>query len=248
MSQYQQPEYLGQRETVGTLAYAAPEATRGSFIRKTYLHLLGAVLALAAIDTAILTLVPAETLNAIFGTVLGGQWGWLIVLGAFMLVSWIAESMARSATSIGIQYAGLSLYVVAQAVILVPLLWIATTVPAFDGILFQALVITVVMFGSLTAFVMLTGYNFGFLRGILMIVGIGAMIGIIGSIAFGFTLGLWFTVLMIAFACGSILYQTSAVMHDYRIGQHVAASLALFAAVALLFWYVLRLLMSLRNE
>ena len=32
-----------------------------------------------------------------------------------------------------------------------------------------------------------------------------------------------------------------------EIGQHVAASLALFASVALLFWYILRLFMSSRD-
>ena len=37
-------------------------------------------------------------------------------------------------------------------------------------------------------------------------------------------------------------------LHPYRIGQHVAASLALFAAVALLFWYVLRLVMSMSSR
>ena len=53
---------------------------------------------------------------------------------------------------------------------------------------------------------------------------------------------------MIAFACGWILYDTSNVLHHYRIGQHVAASLALFASVALMFWYVLRLLISLNRD
>jgi FtsH-binding integral membrane protein len=53
---------------------------------------------------------------------------------------------------------------------------------------------------------------------------------------------------MIVFACGYILYDTSNVIHRYRIGQHVAASLALFASVALLFYYVLRLLMQLNRR
>jgi FtsH-binding integral membrane protein len=38
------------------------------------------------------------------------------------------------------------------------------------------------------------------------------------------------------------------VLHHYRVGQHVAASLALFASVALLFWYILQLLMSLTSR
>jgi FtsH-binding integral membrane protein len=52
---------------------------------------------------------------------------------------------------------------------------------------------------------------------------------------------------MIAFACGYILYDTSNVMLHYRTTQHVAAALALFASVMLLFWYVLRVLLERRR-
>jgi FtsH-binding integral membrane protein len=37
-------------------------------------------------------------------------------------------------------------------------------------------------------------------------------------------------------------------IHHYQPGQHVAASLALFASVALLFWWILRLIMSLQRD
>ena len=49
---------------------------------------------------------------------------------------------------------------------------------------------------------------------------------------------------MIALACGNILYSTSHILHHYHIGQHVTAALALFAAVALLYRYILQLFMS----
>ncbi len=49
---------------------------------------------------------------------------------------------------------------------------------------------------------------------------------------------------MIAFAGAAILYDTSNVLHHYPEDRHVAAALELFASVALLFWYVLRLFMS----
>ena len=70
---------------------------------------------------------------------------------------------------------------------------------------------------------------------------------IVVSIIFQFAMGPIFTYAMIALACGYILYHTSNVMLHYRIGQHVAASLALFASVALLFWYILQLFLSRRN-
>ena len=70
---------------------------------------------------------------------------------------------------------------------------------------------------------------------------------VVGMIS-GSTLGLWFSGLMVMLASGYILYDTSNVMLHYRTDQHVAASLALFASVALLFWYVLRIFMALREN
>jgi hypothetical protein len=37
-------------------------------------------------------------------------------------------------------------------------------------------------------------------------------------------------------------------LHHYHPDQHVAASLALFAVIALMFWYVLRILMRLNRR
>jgi FtsH-binding integral membrane protein len=61
---------------------------------------------------------------------------------------------------------------------------------------------------------------------------------------FSFNLGILFIAAMLLLAGGYILYDTSNVLHHYRIGQHVAASLALFASVALMFWYMVQLVMS----
>jgi FtsH-binding integral membrane protein len=52
---------------------------------------------------------------------------------------------------------------------------------------------------------------------------------------------------MIALAGASILYDTSKVLHEYPQDRYVGASLQLFASVALLFWYVLRLFLGRRN-
>ena len=71
---------------------------------------------------------------------------------------------------------------------------------------------------------------------------------IVASILFGFSLGLFFVGLMILFAGGAILYNTSNIMHHYHTDQHVAASLALFASVALLFWYVLQAVMAFTSD
>ena len=63
----------------------------------------------------------------------------------------------------------------------------------------------------------------------------------------GLSLGIWFSGAMVLLACASILYSTSNVLRYYRTDQYVAASLTLFASVALLFWYVLQIFISLRD-
>jgi FtsH-binding integral membrane protein len=148
--------------------------------------------------------------------------------------------MAESTTSLGAQYAGLGLYVVGQAIIFVPLLWIADEF-AGGNVIATAAISTLMLFGAITGYVLTTKANFSFLGGVLTVLSFLALGVIVCSILFGFELGVIFTVVMIALAAGFILYDTSNVLHVYQPGQHVAASLSLFASLALLFWYVLRL-------
>ena len=49
---------------------------------------------------------------------------------------------------------------------------------------------------------------------------------------------------MVALAAGYVLYYTSALLHQYRPDQHVAAALSLFAVIALMFYYIVMLLMG----
>jgi FtsH-binding integral membrane protein len=228
----------------GNIAAQADVDERVGFIRKTYAHLGGAVFAFAAIEAALLNSPAAEALLSLMGA---GPYNWLIVLAAFIGVSYLANYWAQSATSVGMQYLGLSLYVVAEAVIFCPLLYMASTFGGADVIPIAG-IITLVLFTGLTLIVFLTRADFSFLRIGLGIAGFAAVGLVICSIIFGFSLGLIFSAAMIVFACGWILYDTSNVLHHYRIGQHVAASLALFASVALLFWYVVRLVMALSSR
>lgn len=229
-----------------TLADQASRDARASFIVKTYLHLFGAVMAFVALEVILLSLPISQRLVEMMMAGAGG-YSWLIVLGAFMLVSHVANSWAHSATSIQTQYAGLSLYVVAEAIIFLPLLYVAQNFGG-PGVIKTAGVVTVCVFTGLTSVVFFTRKNFSFLGPFLGLMGFVALGFIVTSILFGFNLGNLFTVLMIGFAGAYILYSTSNVLHEYHIGQHVAASLTLFASVALMFWYILRLLMAFSRD
>ncbi len=222
-------------------AYALPDE-RAGFIRKTYTHLAFAVLAFLALEYVLLQLPGIEGL---VGLMTRG-FNWLLVLGLFVVASMIADRWARSDVSRGLQYAGLGLYVVIEAIIFLPLMFIAanfsdpTVIPA-------AALITGLLFVGLTAVAFLTGTDFSFLRGALVIGSFVALGLIVASIIFGFTLGVVFSVVMVGLAAAAILYYTSNILRYYRTDQYVAASLTLFASVALMFYYILQILMSLRR-
>lgn len=229
-------------DAFGPAAFAE-ESARTAFIRRTYSHLTGAVFALMAIEFVLFAVVPRDVMTGLVQKMVGG-YGWLIVLGVFMGASWVARSWASSGGSIAKQYAGLGLYVVAQAVILLPAMYVAIVVMDQPNIPILAGIITSVCFAGLTAFVFMTRVDLASWGTYLFMGGMIAMGAVIAGVLFGFSLGLFFSAAMVALACGYILYDTSNVLHHYDTRQHVAASLALFASVALLFYYVLRLLMA----
>jgi FtsH-binding integral membrane protein len=240
---YQSPGYGLGSQVMDDWAVAA---TRTTFLRRTYAHLAGAVGLFIAIETFLLTAVPEETLQSVIRLLTGGRWNWLIVVGAFMGISWLAEQWANSNSSRGMQYLGLGLYTVAEAVIFLPLLYIASRF--YDDAIPVAGVMTAVMFGGMTVVTLITKADFSWMGRYLCWGGFLALGLILCSVLFGFSLGIFFTGAMIALASGYILYHTSNVLHRYNEDQYVAASLALFASVALLFWYILQFVMSLRNN
>lgn len=243
MARFGQARSIGfERSIPGAVATAGVDE-RMSFVRKTYAHLGGAIAAFVLLEYMFL-----QTELAYRWASWALQGSWLVVMILFIGVAWLAERWARSDTSRTVQYLGLSLYVVAEVVIFAPLLLLASVVSGDPDIISKAGIITLLLFGGLTGTVFLTRKDFSFLRGILS-VGILAAFGIIvASFIWGFALGTLFAGAMVLLAAGFILYDTSQVLAHYRPTQYVAASLALFASIALMFWYVLQLLMSLGRD
>jgi FtsH-binding integral membrane protein len=172
---------------------------------------------------------------------------WLVMLIGFMAASWVAQRWAHNTASPAMQYAGLGLYTLAEVVIFAPLLVIAGYYGG-DHVIPTAGIMTGIIFLGLTAFAFVTKADFSFLRGILWLGTFAAFGFIIASIFLDFSLGLVFCSLMVTLASGWILYDTSNVLHHYRTDQHVGASLELFASLALLFWYVLRIVMIFASD
>ncbi len=221
--------------------YLAPVAqdsveNRSEFIWKTYAHVVGAILAFAGVSVY---LFQSGISERIAGPMLNN---WLMVLGAFMLVGWGASHVAHRIESMAAQYAALAFFVVAEALIFAPMLFIAYMME--PTIIESAAGVTVLGCVGLIAVAMITRKDFSFLRGLLVWGGILALVAIAGSLIFGYHMGTWFSIAMIGFAGAAVLYDTSNILHHYPRDKHVAASLELFASIALMFWYVLRLFMS----
>lgn len=234
----------------GSLAIDATVDARRTFIRKTYAHLTVAIYALVFLEFLYFKTLPLDNWVP---QVFAQRWGWIVLFGAYVIVSNIARSWAQSDTSVGRQYSGLYSYVFAFSVILCPLLWIANHFGTPIGghtysPIAVAAIATLAVFGVLTATVFLTRKDFSFLGPIL---GIASLL-IFGAILLSFfgllNLGTGFCMLLVVFASGAILYDTSNVLHHYRTEQYVAASLALFASVGILFWYILQIVISMSDR
>ncbi|MEO6656493.1 MAG: Bax inhibitor-1 family protein [Pyrinomonadaceae bacterium] len=230
--------------TYGNSAAQALPADRAAFIRKTYLLLAIAVFAFIAVEAFFFTTGIAQIVASLIFS--GGSIGWLAVLGLFMGISYLANRWAVSDTSAVVQYMGLGVFVIAEAVVFIPLLFIAAYASGDSSVILKAGVVSLGLFAGLTFTVLVTRTDFSWLAPILGIGGFAALGFIIASAIFGFSLGNVFAFIMVAFAGTSILYQTSNVLHRFNTNQHVAAALTLFASVALLFWYILSIFSSRR--
>ena len=111
----------------------------------------------------------------------------------------------------------------------------------------QAGIITAALTAGISAYAFFSKKDFSFLGSFLTIASFVALGIIVCAILFGIQLGLWFSGAMIIFAGLVVLYQTSAIIRQYQNDQYVAAALGLFAAIALMFWYILQFLISSRR-
>jgi FtsH-binding integral membrane protein len=214
--------------------------TRAAFIARTYAHLFAAILLFVGIELALFEAGYAQRIAATLAGV-----NWLFVLGGFMVVAWLARGAAHGARSLVVQYLALVGFVAAEAVIFVPLLFVAKEM--VPGAIENAALVTLLAFAALTAVAFITRKDFSFLGAVLRWVGLCALLFIVAGVFLGFTGGVWFPILMVLFAGGAILYDTSNVLHHTPADRHVAAALELFASVALMFWYVLQLFLMSRD-
>jgi FtsH-binding integral membrane protein len=216
------------------------EVDKVAFYKQTYSHVAGGVLVFIAFEYLLL---QSDIIVNFMLSMLQG-WSWLIMLGGFMFITNYAEKMTLKSSDRNTQYLAFGLYILAEALIFVPLIYMAIAFTESFDILNQAAIVTLSLFTGLSAIVLVTKKDFSFLKAGLTVGFFIALGLILAGALFGFNLGLWFSVGMCALAAGSILYQTSNLVHKYSRDQYVPAALGLFASLMLLFWYVLSIFLS----
>ena len=220
------------------VAAAAPEV-RTQFMGRVYGHLVGGIAAFVAAQYVLFTTGLAA---AIFEVVVATNW--LLILGGFMVVSWLATHLARQARTTAAAYGAYGVLVLANALLFAAPLYQANLFA--PGAISTAAWLSVGAFVGLSAVALVTSKDFSFLRGVLLWGGVMALVAIVGGVLFGVALGTWFSVAMIAFAGAAILYDTQKVYRRFPPQAVVPAAMHLFSSLALLFWYVLRLVMQRR--
>jgi FtsH-binding integral membrane protein len=216
------------------------EDTRADFLAKVYQHLALAVAAFLVFETLLFFVGAAE---ALYDLVAGSGGTWLLILGAFMVVNWLATMAAHDLENPARQYGGLFGLAAAEALIFAPFLYYVFNAPDTGGsaTVASAAVVTVIGFAGLTGVGLFTRRDLSFLRPLLLWAGVMALVVILAAVLFGLELGVWFSLAMIGLAGAAILYQTQAILRRYPETAYVGAAVQLFASVMLLFWYVLRL-------
>lgn len=218
---------------------------RRDFIVSTYKHLGVAMLAFVVLSAVLMASGFSNT-TAKMLMASGNKFIWLGVMGAFMLVGWLASQLADNAENPQTQLMGLGIYALAEGLIFTPMFGIAQLVA--PGAIGAAGFITLLLVGALTWTAFSSKTDFSFLGGILKVGGLVALGTIIAGAIFGFKLGIWFSGIMVLFAGACVLYDTSRIIHDYPADRPAGAALHLFASIALMLWYVLRILISLATN
>ena len=108
----------------------------------------------------------------------------------------------------------------------------------------QALILTFVIFGSLSGYVLVSKKDFSFLSTFLFV---GLMVvllgGVLNAFVFHSSMGEFMMGAMgVILFSGFILYDTSNILHTYSVDDHVGATLALYLDILNLFLSLLRLL------
>ena len=127
------------------------------------MHVALAILAFIGVETVLLKTVPPEVIGLMFQ----GKFTWLLIIGVFWLASVLANKWSLS-QSRSVQYMGLGFYILLEAFIFIPMIYIAV-VNVGGSIIYQAAMLTIAMFAGISFVAFTSKRDFSFLRNIIVI-------------------------------------------------------------------------------
>jgi modulator of FtsH protease len=231
-SGWQQPQQPGAWGSFGMeTAARASVAERMGFVRKVY------------------ALFFAATLFAIGGVLLGLSFDPLLQFAYghpwVMLIAMLGGVMGAQAVRHvpGVNLAALFGFTALTGVVISPLIAVIWRVN--PGSILAAGVLTVGIFGGLTAYVFVSRKDFSFMRGMLMtgliVVILAGVVNIfLGASALGFAVA---AATLLLFS-GFVLYDTSNIIRRYPVNEYVAGALSLYLDAFNIFLALLRILNS----
>jgi modulator of FtsH protease len=220
-----------------SVADSSPEV-RADFIRSTYVLFMAGIL--CAVAAGWLTASSRELFSLSLNVLRSPILGIVLIIGGSVL----AQMVARTP---GLNYVGLFGFTGLMGFIATPILALYEQSQA--GIVGQAAFLSILVFGALTAYALISRKNFNFMGGMLF-VGMIALIGAgIANVLFfkSSGMGYWLAWGSLFFSSGYVLYQTSNIVHDYTPRDNVAAALGLFISFFNIFMSLLRILGGNRN-
>lgn len=235
-------QYASLDAPVAAFAVASEKA---AFLKKVYGLLFLGVLGFAV------TLWAAANVPLVNGwamymgeLIYGNRWGWAIYMGIFIGGSYLVHSVAEQRPLGAIAYAG---WVVLLGLLVSPIVLMASGQEGGMALINQASALTAIVFGGLTTYVLYTGKDFSWMRGVLVMAFFGLLVTSLIGLVMGFSLGLWFSALIVLLSAGYILYDTSQILHRLPTSMPMTGAILLFTDVVLLFKHILILLMSSRD-
>jgi FtsH-binding integral membrane protein len=225
-------------------AISAALDSRMAFVRRTYAHLLGELVAVALVTTIALR---TPSLAKLAVTMLGNP---LIYIASFFGVSLLTRAMLAGQKSMGIQYAAAAIWVFFLGLLVTPFaMWAKIQTGSYE-VMGQGAILTACVFTGITAYVFFTKKDFSFLGGALWMIswiafGLGIILSIFGG--FGNSTALFYSCGMVLLLGGWVLYDTSRVLHHRHVNEHVAASVDLLVDFVYMFIYIVSILLRSRR-
>ncbi|MFT7580372.1 MAG: modulator of FtsH protease [Myxococcota bacterium] len=198
----------------------------------------------------------------VIGTALSVKMGWaqsLAFSGIFvhilLMVAWIGSAyMVQKVRHVQtwnvVAFAGYALFTgfVISDIVFVAMLVATNNGAAAGTYVIQAMVLTLIAFGSLSAYAFFTKRDFSFLRGMLTVGLIVMLVAIVASFFIqSSALHLIISIFGVLLFAGYTLYDTQKVLRTYPDGEHVAGAMTLFLDFVLMFVYILNLILSLAS-